>query len=216
MRLSRGTEWNDLLERTSFSTAVDGFIRFGKCFSFSRSENLAMWMLYGGMNKSGAMLNLTKTTMNSILAQTEFELGYRNSDNAFTCVERVSIKDECKISLIDVLYCDEKDGIYTIKRSDERVEGLKKLPGDKRIILKSYPWSYENEVRLVLEIPKTLVPKQAECVCLPLNCTSNELKNRTYAAPNNNIKGLGFCQSKLKGTVDWDICCGCTKKIDTE
>lgn len=50
--LSDGQRWNDRIDRDNFCRK-DQPRRFARCFSFSKSENVAMWMLYGGMKKMG-------------------------------------------------------------------------------------------------------------------------------------------------------------------
>lgn len=210
--LSRGEGWNDLKGGLQFLDKVDGRVRFGACFSYSISENIAMWMLYGRGGKNGAMLDLTPTMMKSIVAQEEFELGHLETDNAFVHGATVRTLDDCTFYLVDVLYCGESNGEYTLKRSDERVDHIKDLPDSHKLIVKSYPWSYENEVRLILEVPEQCVPGNADFARISLKTDEASLKKRIYVAPNNEGNGLGYCRSRLKGKVDWDICQNCSRK----
>ncbi len=209
--LSRGEGWNDLNDGLQFLGKVDGCVRFGACFSYSISENIAMWMLYGKGGKNGAMLDLTPTMMKSIVAQEEFELGSLDTDNAFAPETTVRTLDGCTFYLVDVLYCGESNGEYALKRSDERVDHIKNLPDSHKLIVKSYPWSYENEVRLILEVPEQCVPGNADFARISLKTDEASLKKRIYAAPNNKNTDLGYCRSRLKGKVNWDICQNCPK-----
>lgn len=210
--LSRGEGWNDLKDGQRFLDTVDGRVRFGACFSFSISENLAMWMLYGGVRANGAMLDLTPTMMKSIVSQEEFELGRLATNRDFVPETTVRTSEGCKLYLVDVLYYGESNGEYTLKRSDERVDHMKDLPDSQRLIMKSYPWSYENEVRLMLEVPELLVPGNVDLARISLKTDEASLKKRIYAAPNNESADLGYCRSRLKGKVNWDICRNCPEK----
>lgn len=208
--LTRGDGWNDLKDDMGFSGSRKGYVRFGKCFSFSRSENVAMWMLYGGTKKEGAMLDLTKSQAATILNTDDFELGY--FDKGFEYVKRLAKTGNCSLFFTDILYCDESDGSCTVKRSDERVDGLEKLPEGDGLLTKSYPWSYENEVRLVFEAPIDQVPENADCVRIPLNIEKAALKSRVYSAPNSTVRG--YNRSRLKSSISWNICRGCDRAAE--
>ncbi len=209
--LSLGDRWNDYDDRKSFATAVKGMIRFGVCFSFSISENVAMWMLYGGVEKKGAMLDLTRKMMKEITSQSEYKLGYLSEKDEFICCKQVTRDDGCELYLADILYCGKaaNEG-YSVKRSDERVDDRAQEPNDTRLLIKSYPWSYENEVRLILEVPERLVAGNVELARISLKSDKDSLKSRAYLAPNNQTRGLGYNRSKIKGTIDWDLCRHCS------
>lgn len=212
--LTRGDNWNDLDDRHSFHKMSEDRLRFGACLSFSVSENIAMWMLYGGTSKSGAMIDLTKGDASSILSLTEFKAGYLDEKGKFADVTLLTKNEGCDLYFVDVLYCGkDDDGLFSARRSDECAYELEALPSRHNVTTKSLPWSYENEVRLVLEAPASLVPDNVELIRIPLSKTSEELKARAYLAPNNETKGSGFNRSKLKGSLDWDICKRCSLKL---
>ena len=81
--LSDGTNWNDIDDRNAFcntpSTNINekNYRMYGLCLSFSSSENVAMWMLYGGMHKKGAMIDITPSSINQLIngQQIQIELG---------------------------------------------------------------------------------------------------------------------------------------------
>ncbi|MDO4847489.1 MAG: hypothetical protein Q3968_05100 [Clostridiaceae bacterium] len=58
--LSNGKTWNDISDRSEFNSDDYQKVNFGKCFSFSQEENVAMWMLYGGIEKRSGMIDFTK------------------------------------------------------------------------------------------------------------------------------------------------------------
>ena len=207
--LTRGDGWNDLEDELAFSTSRKGFTRFGKCFSFSRSENVAMWMLYGGTDHDGAMLDLTKGFAKKIIATETIQAGYFDDNDKFKSVKSINVKDGCRLFFADILYVGEEQGKFTAKRSDERVDNLECPPSAEGLLTKAYPWSYENEVRLICEIPNGSTPNNADCMRVPLGGTSDGLRARAYSAPNS--KSRGYQRSELKGKIDWDICRGCEK-----
>lgn len=206
--LTRGDGWNDLKDGIGFSESRRGYVRFGKCFSFSRSENVAMWMLYGGTNQDGAMLDLTKSQAAKIRETRALDFGYFD-DGGFERVNTFTMNSDSDLFFIDVLYCDENNTGCTVKRSDERVDKLKQPPQGEGLLTKLYPWSYENEVRLVFEAPRDQVPENAECIRIPLDMGQDELRKRVYTAPNSTVKG--YNRSRLKATINWDICRGCDR-----
>lgn len=205
--LSRGDGWNDLKDGIEFSGSLRGRIRFGKCFSYSRSESVAMWMLYGGINRDGAMLDLTRSQAAKILNAGTVELGY--FDNGFRCVRKLKPGEGYNLFFIDILYCDDDGTACTAKRSDERVDGLETPPSGDGLLTKFYPWSYENEVRLVFEAAMEQVPENASHVRVPLNIETDALRDRIYAAPNSEISS--YNRSRLKSSIDWDICRNCNR-----
>ena len=207
--LTRGDGWNDLEDGLAFSTSRKGFTRFGKCFSFSRSENVAMWMLYGGTEHDGAMLDLTKGFAKKIIATETIQAGYFDDNDKFKSVKSINVKDGCRLFFADVLYVGEEQGKFTAKRSDERVDNLECPPSAEGLLTKAYPWSYENEVRLIFEAPNDLIPAAVKCIRVSLECESNALRNRAYSAPNS--KPGGYKPSKLNEKMNWDICRGCER-----
>ena len=81
--LSNGESWNDINDRNGFNSDSDTLKNFGKCFSFSQDENVAMWMLYGGIDKASGMIDFTKKGINAILDIPSLSVGYFNKSNVF-------------------------------------------------------------------------------------------------------------------------------------
>lgn len=210
--LNRGDNWNDDDDRSSFrSLTPDGYVRFAMCFSFSASESVAMWMLYGGRNKRGAMVDFTRSTMNGILDEvSSLEIG-RLTVKGFEVSEIVH-EPNFELFLQDVIYCGKSDdtGLYTIKRSDHRVDGLEPRPFEIGLVEKKYPWSYENEVRLIAQVKEDkLGHGQADYALIRYDGIGS--CNRCYSSPD--YEGdEDFRRSTLKGSINWDLCKGCSHR----
>lgn len=224
--LSDGSTWNDIDDRKDFNCRDSGFVNFGKSFSFSKDENVAMWMLYGGINKLGGMIDFTKKGINEILKTASVDVGYFRKDESgkvqFQKVTEVSSKD-FKIYATDVIYYDknknknenenenENGSAYYINRSDEAFrrlpkEILEKMNGCK----KSYSWSYESECRLIVSIDKNLLNDECKFVCIDLeNMNLGKSLERLYRGPNYPSYGPYIkegLESYLTGTIDWNLC----------
>ena len=205
--LGLSDRWNDVRDR-GFSHGPKGVTRFALCMSFSASESMAMWMLYGGVTKDGAMLELMRGDVRRLLGQDSFELGFFDGGR-FERVQELS--EGCRIYATDVLYCAEnEDGTHTVKRSDERVDGLASVPDGSSVVAKAYPWNYENEVRIVLEVPTETVSGRVHFARLPLHKSREGLLERAFLAPDNTTRS-GFCRSGLRGFVEWDLCAACER-----
>lgn len=58
-----GSSWNDLRDREAFNPPGSQEKRFGLCLSFSSTESVAMWMLYSGSDRDGAMIDFDKRAL---------------------------------------------------------------------------------------------------------------------------------------------------------
>lgn len=202
--LNNGQGWNDITDRNNFKEGGQDRILFGKCFSFSQDENVAMWMLYGGIHRMGAMVDFTKYGINNILNVPSIEIGYFDN-NEFLSVKNIE-RPDFKAWMTDIVYCNEKTGY--LKRSDESCYGLKqefldKLGGVK----KAYPWNYENECRLIVAVHKSLVPKQCDTVKMDISKVNlgKSLARAYYCPGYQGPQEQGFQESKLNGTIEWDL-----------
>lgn len=225
--LSNGDNWNDRIDRENFNNNGLVKMNFGRCFSYSGSESVAMWMLYGGMKHKGAMIDFDKISISEILTNTKhIGVGYFDND------EFVTLKnlDKCdfEIQLIDVVYTETNHNIMIIRRTmGDKWEinvplDFQKciLNGEKgKIIHKSKAWDYEQECRLIVSVKKEKLQdlqdyNKIQMVRIDLH--SINLKNvRRIYAPNigsgNKLK-TEFQKahpSNLINEVDWDLCHGC-------
>lgn len=229
--LSDGSKWNDVLDSQAF--CVGNKLHFGKCFSYSSTESVAMWLLYGGLDDDGAMYCFTSNYINSIVKYCKtIELGnFKNG--TFEKKEILNKgKNEFNIYLRDALYYSEnkKGNSYLIQHDNERKNGVKKdvVNDGAKYVLKQLPWSYENEVRLIVEINKE---KDTYNLCDTLKIDLGEIEkiykeetgknlskanNRLYCSPNLandqqlinldvRIDKIKIYRSKLTGLISWNI-----------
>lgn len=218
--LSDGHLWNDLVDKNNFCS--DGKKRFARCFSFSKSENIAMWMLYGGNGGNGLMIDLNKTIMKDIVIHcTNVKLGYWDKNSGAFCIKQELHKGEFSLYLIDILYyaLNENGEKYDLKRSNSSYDlGEPETINRLKYCRKSYPWSYENECRLILE-PKIAIrdnkitDAKIEFEDILTKCFKKKisLENRIVASPNY-VGVHKFKESALQGQIDWDLCFGCKHK----
>lgn len=115
--------------------------------------------------------------------------------------------------MVDILYVSAVDnnGNITVKRSDDRYETkldfIKKLP---HYVIKSYPWMYENEVRLIIKVDKEFVPVGVNVVKIEFSKNEKKHKDfRVFHAPYVEQSKPEYNLSALKGTIDWDLCRDC-------
>ena len=204
--LDVGDGWNDVEDRERFIAANPDGTNFGKCFTFSKSENVAMWMLYGGLHQSGVMIDYAAMELHELVDSIkEVELGYWNGDR-FECKE-VLHEGEFTPIFTDMLYCArEENGQYTVKRSDARCEHvptscIQELGWRQ----KSFPWAYENECRLLISVNRKF-GKEIKTACIRAEklYRATEQKERIYRAPNS-IRSE-FKPSTLQARMDWTLC----------
>lgn len=205
--LGSPSTWNDKVDRKQFLND-SAYRYFIKCFSFSAEESMAMWMLYGGIDNKGGMIDFSKKGINSILQAKEITLG--KFDNGFQPIKKLT-NENFEIYITDVLYYkdykENKKGCF-VKRSDESCYNrsarvLAKLFGCK----KSYPWEYENECRMIIKLDKNLVP--ADCTDAEIDLSQMDLGvslKRVYHSPNYPLDDKkGTTRSSIFDTVDWDL-----------
>ena len=212
--LTSSQTWNDKTDRESFNSEKYDTINFGKCFSYSKDENVAMWMLYGGINQKSGMIDFTKKGMSSILCTPQIDIG--NFENEKFIKIKSLERDSFKLYCIDVIYYKKhKSGYYYIRRSDEYCNEVSndvfdKLFGCKKV----YPWRYENECRLICSIKRDLV--ESECSVVRIDLSHMDLGksfDRIYRGPNCISAGLKeLLPSNLDNTIDWSLCKECNKE----
>ena len=215
--LSDGSAWNDVQDRELFQASKIER-RFGICFSFSVSENVAMWMLYGGMKHRGVVVPFKRSEIKQIRETKAIEFG-KWEENDFTVYKELSAEsDDFRFELVDMIYYGDSDtpNCYDIKRSDERVNGVPKTIIDSiDFAKKAYPWSYENECRLIVHVKRNVIEGIiGNTIRIPLNGLFTEVNPRVVCSPNYEGKLL-FLNSKLKGRIEWDLCNKCENKTNT-
>lgn len=171
-----------------------------------------MWMLYGGIDKRGGMIDFTRKGMRSILSVQSVETGYFEDSGIFRPLKRLNA-GEFEIYCIDVVYCTKMGSGYFVKRGEECVT---QLPADVFNGLggcrKAYPWQYENECRLIVSIDRALLSENSTDVRIDLSgLDMGTSYSRIYRSPNypDSMDIQGTKESSLQGDVDWDLCKKC-------
>lgn len=210
--LTDGSHWNDRFDACNFNPHFSSFKRFGICMSYSASESIAMWMLYGGHSGAGAMIDFEKEILVSAMEAPCFEFGHFGAGGFVS--EKTLSRDEVQIELIDIAYFregnEENEG-YALKLPFEKqaeVTGL--ILNNLGPFVKHESWSYEQEVRMVATVDKRLLDNRAssyKCMRLPLGIPRDYPNRRIYNSPVSD--SALFCDSNLVGTVEWDLCNGC-------
>lgn len=72
LRLSDGSNWNDKYDSEQFNTKRNEKINFGKCFTYSKSESVAMWLIYSknSTTNCGLMIDFKKQ-LNNLIEQVQ-------------------------------------------------------------------------------------------------------------------------------------------------
>lgn len=207
--LSNGAKWNDKNDREQMKESF-----FARSFSYSTSENIAMWMLYGGnRGKNGAMLNFYPKIIKEALNTSVLTIGKFGTDGIFEeCPEyKVVRKDNFDIFITDVIYFENlKDDKVNITLADEHVVVKKAIIDHADIFSKKFPWSYEKECRLVVCLSDAIIkdiPKDYDTVRIKISepLLKKMRNNRLFRSPiyqNGTDYGV---PSKLTGEVEWDI-----------
>lgn len=216
--LTDGSGWNDKYDRERFNPKFSPFKRFGICMSATGSESIAMWMLYGGTDGNGAMINFDKKTLKNAMNLKQYECGHFDKDGQFICVELLDAK-RITFQLVDILYFSRKeDGTESFKvgRAGDRyveLSSYRTLDGLQQII-KHKSWSYESEVRLVASVDKLWLAgrdSSIKCIKVPLAIDEDFISTRVFDSPVSDDSGH-YLDSELRGTVDWELCKECEYK----
>ncbi|MCR4896965.1 MAG: hypothetical protein K5891_09350, partial [Lachnospiraceae bacterium] len=173
---------------------------FGRCFSFSQSENVAMWMLYC-RHPEDLMINISPRIIRKILSEKpSIELG--KWDDGFIAIRTLS-PEEYDCEFIDVLYCDEYSDETAIKRSGELVTGVNRdILRGFTYYKKSFPWNYENECRLVVTVDDSLITDGANSIKISVD--SLRTNSKVYHSPQYEGENAeGYERSMLRGTMKW-------------
>lgn len=214
--LTDGASWNDKYDREHFNPSFMSTKRFGACFSVSSAESVAMWMLYGGMDGNGAMINFDRRTLQNAMGLKSYECGCFDSDGEFQCLMKLP-SDKLRLQLVDILYFQNRvDGAVAIGRPS--MEGGRCVLDGRAFngisqIAKHQSWSYESEVRLVATVSKLDLAGRASrvtCVKIPIGFGDDFVTDRIFDSPVSDGGGI-YRDSELCGTVDWDLCSGCVR-----
>lgn len=207
--LSNGEKWNDRLDKQNLDKD-QRFVNYVLSFSFSRSENVAMWLLYSGNN--GCMIDYPPELIRSLLAANSVILGA--FCNGVFVPAKVMNKDDFSISLFDIVYYAESkkqiDNLYYVKRSGESNPYFPQQIIDCLSYQKKrLAWSYENECRIVVSIEKSLLGGalyEMAAITFPEDYIP-KLSTRIYNSPN--LEHGKYNDSVLKTEMNWNLCKNC-------
>ena len=215
--LSNGQNWNDVIDKENFNPKDSEYINFGLCLSFSKSENVAMWMLYSG--NDGCMVDYTKNLISDILNTSQVSLG-SFVDGSFVS-KFVLERADFQIRVIDMLYYGESKNKekYYVKRSDEVNDDFDStLIDNVTFCKKTTPWSYENECRLIVSVKRALI-KDAGITDAAIVFSEKyivELLKQLYDSPN--AINPAFNESRMRGKINWKLyrdCINCKNDHET-
>lgn len=228
--LSDGSNWNDRLDRQRMQPS-GGLRHFGFCFSFSASENVAMWMLYS--QDDGCMIDFDSEAIRGIMNPFEVMVGELIDNKDFVPIDTLNVKDAgIRIALSDMLYVgktenpEEDDRFCYVRRSGETNKKFeKRLIGDDFIFHKAMPWSYENECRLVVSVPEEKLSHSQRGLRLMIRFDESHIKRlrdkkRIINSPNVGHVSLddfyrNNSDSKLTNEISWNLrsqfCRSCPK-----
>lgn len=227
--LSDGSNWNDVEDKKRLNHPNSSFVNYAMCFSFSKSENVAMWMLYS--KDSGCMIDFTKEIIRDIIETDNLQIG------SFVCGEFVPVKtlthQQFKIALFDMIYYEKQNNkivkqykqeqneqtFYYIKRADEVNRNFEANTIDEISYQKKrLAWSYENECRLVVSIDKKQIYANQcnvnQCNVVAIEFSESYIKklmSRVFDSPNTSKSSI-YRSSALQGKINWNLCSDCKIK----
>ncbi len=213
--LSCGDDWNDENDKRGFVKTDGSYVNFGKCFSTAMTENVALWLLYGGINGDGGMISFTKNDMSKIKNNTQkIELGYFENGSF---VSKDTLGDSFEIYLTDIVYIYEDKKDIRLTRADDKCSGvMKDVINGFEIYSKAYPWHYEKECRLICKVDTKKLKKEYTHLKINLKEIGVEksLENSYVSPIYDGVQIDDFLPSKLTGQVKWDLCKKCSKKTE--
>lgn len=155
LQLSNGFTWND----TDDYRQMEKKRVYGKCFSWSTRENMAMWMLYGDrLGTNGAALNFPRSVLKSIKDVSVIEVVEIIDGELIG--KREELRKEAgdfELYFTDIIYSEatQKDEAGRERESvtyNEKHEYIyKSILENEKVFRKQYEWKYENECRLVVK-----------------------------------------------------------------
>jgi hypothetical protein len=211
--LTDGSNWNDRYDRAHFNPPYSPYKNFGICLSATSEESIAMWMLYGGTDGNGSMINFDKRTLQAAMSENNYECGSFKTDEF--SVDMTLDASQIRFSLMDVLYFSNNGARILIERANENKlfhineEAFRGIEQ----ITKHRSWSYEKEVRLVASVNKQSLGNKASkitAIRAPLKFTQKFVEERVFDSPVSDGHGK-YLDSELQGTVDWNLCSDCNK-----
>lgn len=217
--MSDGSDWNDRHDRDRMKSH-EGMRHFGFCFSFSASENVAMWMLYSQDN--GCMIDFDDDAIKGITNPYEVKIGELTA-NGFVPIDTLNVRESgIRITLSDIIYvgrakCTEDNERFCYVRRSGETNKLfdRSLIGDDFMFQKGLPWFYENECRLIVSVPEDMLSHPKRTLRLQISFDETHIKRlydkkRIFNSPNvEQITNDDFygknTDSRLTNEVSWNL-----------
>ena len=219
--LSCGKDWNDPKDTKQLSLS-EGHTYYARCFSFSKSENVAMWMLYSGMGDNGVMVSFRPKFLDEITKKVTYITLGCFSENKFE--GKLSLEnDDFELYLIDMLYVREDknqetgNSSYHVKRHDETGDILdRNIVEALHLCRKHYEWNYENECRLILDVKRKIDMEQYTDAEIDFSEIDKNLvpnaESVTMTPKHQGDIPHGYQKSTLSDGLKWDLCLNCPRE----
>lgn len=211
--LSDGKNWNDPVDSGNMPKNS-----FALCLSYLTEESVAMWMLYGGINKKGATIKFSKKSINNICKTSAENISFGHFEsNKFIKAEILWDQFEEKkfdAYLIDIGYFLDDLNQDTIIRQEEKIHLKEEIHGNLHYI-KSHPWNYENECRLIFvthpKDPELFKLNKINTLRIKLSEEDlNDLKKNITLSPiypeNGKNTKRNYVPQHSPIKVKWDLC----------
>ncbi len=197
--LTDSSNWNDRKDSQFFCENAKDIKRFGMCFSYALTENVAMWIIYSKIKEGNAlMLSVPKKTLARIINNNkEAEIG-NFTNGEFVKKKTISLKD---LYLIDLYYTSNSEKSIRCTRGEKHISIDKKVFEKTKQYSKAYPWRYENECRLIAEADFNLCH---DCEALKIKLSDedvSDIKKNLIEGPLN--FSFDFKKSSLYGDLNF-------------
>lgn len=201
--LSYGDGWNDREDAKLFNTCNRDTARFGQCFSFARSESVAMWYMYGRHAENGKMIDFKPRDMKAILGAPSVTYGRFNDEGIFEETYSEG-RGSFSLFLTDALYFDaaSDDSVRDVIRGTEKGKIRFRVIEKYSYCRKAYPWFYEMETRLVLETKRKPSLEDVTHARISFRGLGINLSDRIVVAPGY-TGNTSYRRSSLKGNINF-------------
>lgn len=140
--------------------------KFVLSFSTGIHENIPLWYLYGGINGKGGRLSFTKAQICNMVQNARYSLIEVKGREQVDGTKEIPLSDsDFSRTLQDVVYYERRGNCVTLKYSTMTNNGgipyqeFEKFLEQNREFVKSLPWFYEKETRLLVELTDSMMQR---------------------------------------------------------
>ena len=211
--LSSGKDWNDICDRQLMQERN----AYGRCFSCSTAESIAMWMLYGSNGgKDGAMLSFLPSVIKEIAETEEIAIGnFDQESGSFVAYGNKHLsraEGDFELLLTDIVYMDTcKNNKVKLSVWEEHCTTDETILVNDNVFYKNYAWSYEKECRLIARLSGkwSALAEKKDLRYIQIKLSKEALEkmnhNRLYRSPIYCGQFLEGRPSLLSDKVDWSL-----------